>query len=78
MPNYLLERGLYAAMAAVLIVPELATFVVFLGFALGLFVITGQFAWSLLHESDQGGLSEPTVTSVESGAARILTPDPGI
>jgi hypothetical protein len=57
MPNYLLERGLYAAMAAVLVVPELATFVVFLGFALGLFVIAGQFAWSLLHESDQGALS---------------------
>jgi cytochrome bd-type quinol oxidase subunit 1 len=78
MPNYLLERGLYAAMAAVLVVPELATFVVFLGFALGLFVIAGQFAWSLLHESDQGALSEPTVTGAESGVASILTPDPGL
>ena len=35
MSNYLLERGLYAAMAAVLIVPELGTFFVFLGFSLG-------------------------------------------
>jgi hypothetical protein len=66
MPNYLLERGLYAAMAAVLIVPELATFFVFLGFALGLFVFAGQFAWSLLHESDQGALTESPVTGAES------------
>jgi hypothetical protein len=78
MPNYLLERGLYAAMAAVLVVPELATFVVFLGFALGLFVFASQFAWSLLHESEGDALSEPTVTGAESGVASLLTPDPGL
>jgi hypothetical protein len=56
--NYLLERGLYAAMAAVLIVPELATFLVFLGFSLGLLTFVGRFAWELLRDSDKGVLSE--------------------
>ena len=50
MSDYLLERGLYAAMAAVLIVPELGTFLVFLGFSLGVLLFAGRFAWSLLRE----------------------------
>ncbi len=58
--NYLLERGLYAAMAAVLIVPELATFLVFLGFSLGLLTFVGQFAWSLLRDADKNALIEPS------------------
>jgi hypothetical protein len=48
MATYLLERSLYGAMAAVLIVPELATFLVFVGFALGLALLAGQFAWERL------------------------------
>jgi hypothetical protein len=59
MANYLLERGLYAAMAAVLIVPELATFVVFLGFAFGVAFFAGRFAWDLLRESDKADPIEP-------------------
>jgi hypothetical protein len=49
MSTYLLERGLYAAMAAVLIVPEPATFLVFLSFALGVLLFAGRFAWALVH-----------------------------
>jgi hypothetical protein len=43
----LLERGLYAAIAAVLIVPELATFLVFLTFSIGLAAFLGRFGWNL-------------------------------
>jgi hypothetical protein len=50
MSNYLLERGLYGAMAVVLIVPELGTFLVFLGFMLGVLLFAGRFAWTLLRE----------------------------
>ena len=60
MLDNLLERGLYAAMAAVLIVPELATFMVVLGFALGVFVYAGRLVWSLLRDTDQHALAEPT------------------
>jgi hypothetical protein len=48
MTNYLIERGLYAAMAAVLIVPEPATLLVFFGFTLGLLAYIGRFAWAVL------------------------------
>jgi hypothetical protein len=50
--TYLLERSLYGAMAAVLIVPELATFFVFVGFALGLALFAGRFAWALFNEEE--------------------------
>jgi hypothetical protein len=60
MSTYLLERGLYAAMAAVLIVPEPATFLVFLSFALGVLLFAGRFAWALVHEPKTGALSEPS------------------
>ena len=50
MATYLIERSLYGAMAAVLIVPELATFFVFLGFALGVALFAGRFAWSLFAD----------------------------
>jgi hypothetical protein len=49
MATYLLERSLYGAMAAVLIVPELATFFVFVGFALSLTLFGSRFAWALVH-----------------------------
>jgi hypothetical protein len=45
--EYVLERVLYGAMAAVLIVPELATFLVFLAFSLGLAAFCGRFGWNL-------------------------------
>ena len=49
MSESLIERGLYAAMAAVLIVPEPATFLVFLGLLITLTAILGRFAWSKLR-----------------------------
>jgi hypothetical protein len=52
MATYLLERSLYGAMAAVLIVPELATFFVFVGFALGVALFAGRFAWALVHTDE--------------------------
>jgi hypothetical protein len=52
MSDYLLERALYAAMAAVLIVPEPATFLVLLVFVIGLAGFLVQFAWALLRDSD--------------------------
>ena len=58
MSNYLLERGLYGAMAAVLIVPELATFLVFLGFTLGVLLFAGRFAWALVYEPENGEFIE--------------------
>jgi len=58
MANYLIERGLYAAMAAVLIVPEPATLLVFFGFSIGLLAYLGRFAWTLLHDSDAAELDE--------------------
>jgi hypothetical protein len=60
MLNYLLERGLYAAMAAVLIVPEPATLLVFFGFTLGLLAYIGRFAWAVLRDSDAAGHDEPS------------------
>jgi PEP-CTERM motif len=45
--EYLLERGLYAAMAAVLIVPEPATFLVLLGFLVIVAALCGRFGWNL-------------------------------
>jgi len=65
MTNYLIERGLYAAMAAVLIVPEPATLLVFFGFSIGLLAYIGRFAWSLLRDSDAADLDEtsPVVPS---------------
>jgi hypothetical protein len=48
----LLERGLYAAMAAVLIVPELGTFLVFFGLALGILVFAGRLVWTLVRDTD--------------------------
>ena len=62
MATYLIERSLYGAMAAVLIVPELATFCVFVGFALGVALFAGNFAWSLFADDEnavqQKALSE--------------------
>jgi len=52
MATYLIERSLYGAMAAVLIVPELATFFVFVGFALGVALFAGRFAWSLVADEE--------------------------
>ena len=50
--NSLLERGLYAAMAAVLIVPEPATFLVFVGLFFSLATLLGRFAWAVLHDPE--------------------------
>jgi hypothetical protein len=50
MLNELIDRALPASMAAVLIVPELATFTLFVGFAAGFALFVGQFAWSLLSD----------------------------
>ena len=58
MTNYLIERGLYAAMAAVLIVPEPATLLVFFGFSLGLLAYIGRFAWAVLRDSDAADYDE--------------------
>jgi hypothetical protein len=67
MATYLLERSLYGAMAAVLIVPELATFFVFVGFALGLALLVGSFAWELVHaeasDRAESALIEPSQAS---------------
>ncbi len=52
MATYLIERSLYGAMAAVLIVPELATFFVFVGFALGVALFAGRFAWELIRAEE--------------------------
>jgi hypothetical protein len=60
MTNYLIERGLYAAMAAVLIVPEPATLLVFFGFTLGLLAYIGRFAWAVLRDSDSADHDEPS------------------
>jgi hypothetical protein len=60
MSNSLLERGLYVAMAAVLIVPEPATFLVFVGFSLGLLTFAARFAWALVRDSDTAALGEPS------------------
>ena len=49
--DQVIERGLYAAMAAVLIVPEPATFLVFFGFLVGLMTLLCRFAWALLADS---------------------------
>jgi hypothetical protein len=43
-------------MAAVLIVPELATFFVFVGFALGVALFAGRFAWSLFADEGEAAL----------------------
>lgn len=48
MSEYLIERGLYAAMAAVLIVPEPATLLVFLGLVITLAALLGRAVWSKL------------------------------
>jgi hypothetical protein len=56
MATYLIERSLYGAMAAVLIVPELATFFVFVGFALGVALFAGRFAWSLFADEGEAAL----------------------
>ncbi len=58
MATYLIERSLYGAMAAVLVVPELATFFVFVGFALGVALFAGRFAWSLV--ADEENLAAPS------------------
>ncbi len=50
MSDYLIERSPYAAMAAVLIVPEPATLVVFTGLFIGLVVFGARFGWSLLRD----------------------------
>jgi hypothetical protein len=50
MSDYLLERSPYAAMAAVLIVPEPATFLVFVGLSIGLVALGARFGWSLLRD----------------------------
>jgi hypothetical protein len=63
MLTYLLERGLYGAMAAVLIVPELATFLVFLGFTLGVLLFAGRFAWDLVNEPDKPAFIESSPTA---------------
>ncbi len=52
MSDYLLERGLYATMAAVLIVPEPATFLIVLGFAASLVILSCRFAWALLADAE--------------------------
>jgi hypothetical protein len=52
MATYLIERSLYGAMAAVLIVPELATFFVFVGFAISVALFAGRFAWSLFADDE--------------------------
>lgn len=66
MSEHLLERGLFAAMAAVLIVPELATFFVLLGCACGLVFFAGRFAWALLYDPDKHALpDQPTTLPAE-------------
>ena len=50
MSDYLIERSPYAAMAAVLIVPEPATLLVFVGLFLGLVLLGARFGWSLLSD----------------------------
>lgn len=66
MMNYLLERGLYAAMAAVLIVPEPATFLVFLGLFVSLTALLGQFAWAIIRDPDSGADNESPEALVQT------------
>jgi hypothetical protein len=61
MATYLIERSLYGAMAAVLIVPELATFFVFVGFALGVAFFAGRFAWALLTEEEDAAATNTLI-----------------
>jgi hypothetical protein len=63
MATYLLERSLYGAMAAVLIVPELATFFVFVGFALGLAMIAGSSAWEFFTAKEQPAVAGVLIES---------------
>jgi hypothetical protein len=77
MTELVFERGLYATLAAALIVPELTTFLLFLLVMLNLANLLAQLAWSLIQNRAIAGGFAPRpnervtlhVVSVDSAAS---------
>jgi hypothetical protein len=77
MTELVFERGLYATLAAALIVPELTTFLLFVLVMLNLANLLAQLAWSLIpnHAVADGFAPRPServtlhVVSIDSAAS---------
>jgi hypothetical protein len=77
MSELLFERGLFATLAASLIVPELTTFLIFVFVALSLASLAARQAWFFLRgpfATRREGLSPPSRTSDPSAFRLVADP----
>jgi hypothetical protein len=67
MTDFVFERGLFATLAAALIVPELTTFLIFVFVTVSLSSLLARLAWSFVRVPH----SEPTRLHVPDGSSPL-------
>jgi hypothetical protein len=71
MSEFLFERGLFATLAAALVVPELTTFLIFAFLTVRLSALVAYQLWVLLHTSANGRLA--TLPASGQPALRVVS-----
>ena len=75
MTELVFERGLYATLAAALIVPELTTFVLFLLVMFSLANLLARLAWSCVSILERGGADAFVPRPTERATLHIVSAD---